>query len=498
MHSHQVEDIESLAPCPGAAASEPPLCVDLDGTLIRTDLFFESLLAALRVDLSLILHLPRSIARGRAALKAELAERIEVDPSRLPYNDTVLSFAREERMRGRRVVLASASHRRLVEPIARHLGLFDAVEATEGTTNLKGERKAERLVALFGEGGFDYIGNSASDDPVWLRARRALVVGNRKPPIKQAATNPSITFPSTSPSLGDIVDAIRLYQWVKNLLVFVVLIADHALTDVALLMKASQAFIAFGLCASSVYVLNDLIDLQSDRSHPRKHERAFASGRVSLAFGIVLAPILLLAAALFGSLLPVEFGVVLALYFVTTCAYSLWLKRKILLDVFALAALYTLRVIAGAAAVGIPPSFWLLAFSMFIFLSLALVKRYAELVESLNRSGQVTPGRSYRVSDLEVLASLGASSGFAAVLVLALYINSESIMPSYRLPEALWLLCPLLLYWVSRLWIVTRRGWMNDDPIVFSLRDRASRTIAVVSAVIFAIAVFGPSSILHW
>jgi 4-hydroxybenzoate polyprenyltransferase len=497
MHSHQIEHIKPLAPRRDAEAREPPLCVDLDGTLIRTDLLFESLLAALRADLSLFLRLPRIIARGRASLKADLAEQIELDPALLPYNDSVLSFVREERMRGRSVVLASASHRRLVEPIAQHLGLFDAVEATEGTTNLKGERKAERLVTLFGEEGFDYIGNSAADDPVWLRARQALVVGNKKPATKQAEAGASIRFPSTSPRLRDIVDAIRLYQWVKNLLVFVVLIADHRFTDVVLWTKAGLAFLAFGLCASSVYVLNDLLDLQLDRAHPRKHKRPFASGRVPLAFGLGLAPLLLVAAAILATFLPPAFGVVLAVYFVTTCAYSLWLKRKMLVDVFALASLYTLRLIAGAAAVGIPPSFWLLAFSMFLFLSLAMVKRYAELVESLNKGGEVAPGRGYRVADLEVLASLGSSSGFAAALVLGLYVNSESVMPSYRLPEAMWLLCPLLLYWVSRLWIMSRRGWMDDDPIVFSVRDRVSRIVAVVAAVVFAIAVFGPSRLLH-
>ena len=497
MHSHQVEHIKSRTPYPGVAAEEPPLCVDLDGTLIRTDLFVESLLAALRTDFSLILRLSRSIASGRAALKADLAERIEVDPSLLPYNDSVLSFVREERLRGRRVVLASASHRRLVEPIAQHLGLFDAVEATEGSTNLKGERKAERLVALFGEGGFDYIGNSASDDAVWLRARRALVVGSRKPATKHAGAGPSISFPSTSPSLRDIFDAVRLYQWVKNLLVFAVLVADHRFTDVVLWTKAGLAFLAFGFCASSVYILNDLLDLRLDRAHPRKHERPFASGRVPLAFGLGLAPVLLVAAGILATFLPPAFGVVLVVYFVTTCAYSLWLKRKMLVDVFALASLYTLRLIAGAAAVGIPPSFWLLAFSMFLFLSLAMVKRYAELVESLNKGGEVAPGRGYRVADLEVLASLGSSSGFAAALVLGLYVNSQSQMPSYRLPEAMWLLCPLLLYWVSRLWIMTRRGWMDDDPIVFSVRDRVSRIVAVVGAIIFAIAVFGPLRLLH-
>jgi len=486
-HDTSVGDLHAV----GAAAAVPPLCVALDGVLIRSDLSLESLFASLRADSSLIFRIPFLVARGRAALKAGLAERSAIDPSRLPYNKSVVAFIRQQRMRRRRVVLASASHRRLAEPVARYLGLFDAVEATDGDINLEAEKMAERLVARFGDRGFDYIGNAAGDRAVWRRAHQAYVVGRKRRIDKRVAGNPPIHLFAASPTLRDVIEVLRIYQWVKNLLIFAVLIANNAFTDLDGCTKAGLAFLAFGLCASSAYLLNDLLDLQFDRLHSRKRERPFASGRLPPTLGLGLAVLLLLVAAIIAAFLPWFFAIVLATYFMTTSAYSLWLKRKVLVDVFVLASLYTLRVIAGAAAAAILPSFWLLAFSMFLFLSLAMVKRYAELNDCRDDSGAAAPGRGYNFADLEVLASLGASSAFTAVLVLALYINSDSVMPTYRLPQAIWLLCPLLLYWLSRLWILARRHRLDDDPIVFAAGDWVSRTVVALSAAVFLVAYFG-------
>ena len=472
-------------------AGEPPLCVDLDGTLIRSDLSLESLLAALRASPSLLLRAPLMLADGRAALKSALAERADIDPAHLPYNKDVVAFLVKQRASGRRIVLASASHRRLVEAVAGYLGLFDMVEATDDQINLKGAHKASRLVARFGERGFDYIGDSVADTPVWQRARHVLVVGPHRMGAVLIGAEPPVRFATEGPRMRDILGALRLYQWVKNLLVFVVLVAAHAFSDAHLWAQAGLAFLAFGLCASSVYIVNDLLDLQLDRAHSRKRQRPFAAGRLSLKIGLSLAPVLLGAAAVVAAFLPPLFTLVLGTYYITTCAYSLWLKRVVLVDVFALASLYTLRLIAGAAAVGIEPSFWLLAFSMFLFLSLAMVKRYAEVVEVRGVDGAVAAGRGYSVVDLEVLASLGSCSAFAAVLVLALYINSEAVASLYRLPQAIWLLCPLLLYWLSRLWIGARRGKIDDDPIVFALRDRVSRLVIALSCLVFLLATFG-------
>ena len=480
-------------PRPAEPGAEPPLCVDLDGTLIRSDLGLESLLVAVRDHPSLILRLPFFIARGRAALKAAVVESgVDIDPARLPYNDDVLAFVREQRTQGRRIVLATASHRRLVEPVAAHLGLFDAVEATEGAVNLKGPRKAARLVQRFGERGFDYIGDSLADGAVWQHARQALVVGGQRRGAEGVGDKPPVYFPSSPQRLRFLFKAMRPHQWVKNLLVFAVLIAAHAFADINLWIRAALAFLSFGCCASSVYVLNDLLDLQLDRAHPRKRQRPFASGRLPLGFGLAMAPLLLLAAVVLAAFLPPLFGLALAYYYVTTCAYSLWLKRVALVDVFALAALYTLRLIAGAAAVAIAPSFWLLAFSMFLFLGLAIVKRYAEVVESRALDSAGAAGRGYGPGDAEVLVSLGSASAFAAVVVLALYVNSETVMQNYRLPQAIWLLCPILLYWLSRLWLKARRGLLDDDPIVFALRDGVSLMIVAISAVVLAIATVGP------
>jgi 4-hydroxybenzoate polyprenyltransferase/phosphoserine phosphatase len=475
----------------------PPLCVDLDGTLVRTDLPLESLLSAVRKDVSLVPRLSFTLLRGRAALKAAIADQANLDPALLPYNDEVVAFVKEQRTQGRRIVLASASHRRLVEKVAEYLGLFDEIEATDGGTDFKGTHRAERLVARFGEKGFDYIGNSAADIPVWLHARHSFVAAMNGSVTKRLSVSPDVSFSAVVPRPWDFLRAMRVHQWVKNLLIFAVLIAAHSFSDVALWARAGLAFFAFALCASSVYILNDLLDLEADRRHPRKRERPFAAGRLPVTTGVAMAPSLLIAAAILAAALPYLFALVLALYYLTTCAYSVWLKRIVLVDVFALASLYTLRLIAGAAAVAIVPSFWLLAFAMFLFLSLAMVKRYAELVQLRGGDLEAAFGRGYYVIDRDMLAGLGVGSAFAAVLVLALYINSESVVHLYRLPEAIWLLCPLLLYWLSRLWIVARRGKLDDDPIVFALRDRVSRIVIGLSGVVFLLAAFGPRLYLN-
>jgi 4-hydroxybenzoate polyprenyltransferase len=347
-------------------------------------------------------------------------------------------------------------------------------------------------VEHFGQGGFDYVGDARADLPVWAAARHAIVVGG--PRLVRAAGQVArvervFAPPPRAPALWR---ALRLHQWAKNLLLFLPLLAAHQVGNGAQLLAAGLAFLAFGLTASAVYLLNDLLDLSADRRHPSKCRRPFAAGTLPLAWGLLLAPLLLLgAAAISGLWLPAPFGAVLVGYFLLTSAYSFALKRLPILDVMTLAALYTLRVIAGAAAVAIWPSFWLLAFSLFLFLSLALVKRYAEL-DGLQARGELTAaGRGWQVADLPLIGGLGAASGMAAVLVLALYIDSEPARRLYQLPEALWLLTPLLLYWVSRLWFKTHRGEMHDDPVVFALRDRVSLGIGGVAVAIVLLATQG-------
>lgn len=468
-----------------ASALEPPLCVDLDHTLLRTDLLFESLIALLKQNPFLGFALPLWLMRGKADLKRQIAARVEIDPATLPYHRPLLDFLRAQRAEGRRLILATASDRKLAQPIADHLGLFEAVVASDGETNRAGSAKLESLRALIGMQAFDYAANARTDLEIWRHARRAILV-NPEPAVQPRArriVTVERVFEDRPPWAHTVLRAMRLHHWVKNTLIFVPLIATHELLDLRLLGQAALGFLSFGLCASSVYLLNDLLDLPADRRHPTKRLRPLASGALSIPHAVSLIPMLLLGAVALALLLPPAFLAVLGMYYATTLAYSFRLKRVPTLDVLVLAGLYTVRVVAGGAAIGVVPSFWLLAFSMFLFLSLAVVKRYAELLPFKDGEDRVV-GRDYRPVDLAALNALGAASGLMAVLVLALYVNSEAVTELYRQPELIWLLCPLLLYWMARVWLLTGRGEMHDDPVVFAIRDRASHVLALLSAAI--------------
>ena len=465
-----------------------PLCVDLDGTLIKTDLLVESFFLLLGKHPLLVLFVPFWLLRGKARLKQELARRVELDVATLPYHPAFLAWLREQHAQGRHLVLATSAAESFARQVADHLGIFSQVVATTDDANLSGSRKAERLCQRFGERGFDYAGNGMVDVTVWARARQAILVNPARGVREQAARVAAITAEFDDREGARPTPwfkALRLHQWLKNVLVFVPLLAAHRINEVALLFQAILAYVAFGLCASSVYLLNDLLDLPADRRHPRKQLRPFAAGTLPILAGALAAPTLLILAFLLAAIaLPPLFSGVLLGYYALTLTYSLYFKQIVMLDVVMLAALYTLRIIAGAAATAIIPTFWLLAFSMFVFLSLALVKRHAELL-ALQEAGQSSAlGRGYQVDDLQVLQTLGGASGYLSVLVLALYINSGTSQALYRHPEVIWLLCPLLLYWVSRVWLKTHRGDMHDDPVIFAVQDRVSQTLIAIGAVI--------------
>lgn len=280
------------------------------------------------------------------------------------------------------------------------------------------------------------------------------------------------------------ISGMRFHQWLKNLLVFLPLLASHRFLEGSAVLHAACAFLLFGACASSVYLINDLLDIGADRLHARKRTRPFAAGEIPLIQGIVIAPMLAVASLVLAFFVSPQFQLVLALYFLMTLSYSLRLKRVVMVDVVLLAGLYTVRIIAGAAAIGSPLSFWLLAFSMFLFLSLAMLKRYIELrsMQALGREG--ASGRGYNVDDLTLMQSLGSSSGYISVMVLALYINSPESLQLYTHPKMLWLLCPALLYWISRIWVVAHRGAMHDDPVVYAATDRVSQVVILIGAAI--------------
>ncbi|MCU1772293.1 UbiA family prenyltransferase [Pseudomonas sp. 13B_3.2_Bac1] len=466
-----------------------PFVVDLDGTLLKSDLLFECAMSFVRNKPLQFLKPLAWLTHGKAYLKERLAQASDVDVCTLPYDPDVLRMIEAQRNNGRKVVLATASHHSLALRIAEHLNVFDEVFGTTLERNLSGTHKRDVLVTLYGEGGFDYVGNSFDDLPIWHSARQAYIV-NPSPGVERATRhlgNVVQVVRSEARSLSRFYKALRIHQWMKNALIFVPLLAAHQLANPLMLWHGALAFVLFGLCASGVYVLNDLLDLADDRKHPNKRHRPFASGALSIRSGLVLFPALLLVSFIGASLwLPRQFVAALACYYLLTLVYSLVLKRLMALDVIALALLYTLRIIAGGAAFELELTGWMLAFSMFMFLSLALVKRYAELLLALHSgiTGK-TGGRDYFPADLAMISSLGAASGYLAVMVLALYIHDSATTVLYAHPRWIWLACPVLLLWITRIWLLTHRGRMNDDPVVFALRDRLSLAMGVVFCLIF-------------
>lgn len=486
-----METIDEGKSATGDTSKARPLIVDLDGTLIRTDLLVESVFALLKRNVLFIFLLPLWLLKGKANLKSEVAVRVNINASLLPYHGEILAYLKAEQANGRSLILATASNKKFAEAIALNLGIFQDVLASDATVNLSGRRKLDRLTKRFGNQGFDYAGNAMVDIPIWEVAHSAILVNPERGVVEATRKKRNITriFDDRPGNLlKQYLKALRLHQWLKNLLVFIPLLMAHRMDELFLVGQALLAFIVFGLCASSVYLLNDLLDLPDDRHHPTKRHRPFAAGSISIINGTLLIPVLLFAAFALAFLLPLAFVGVLAFYYIITLAYSFWLKQVALVDVITLAGLYTIRLIAGAASVSVVLSFWLLAFSMFLFLSLAFVKRFTELLTMKQQKQIKASGRGYYTSDLETLSQFGSSSAYMAVLVLALYINSESVLDLYTHPEIIWLLCPLLLYLVTRIWLLARRDELHEDPVVFAISDRRSQWLGVVGVILLWLA----------
>jgi 4-hydroxybenzoate polyprenyltransferase/phosphoserine phosphatase len=470
-----------------------PLVLDLDGTTVLTDTLVETALRVLADSpLAFIALLPRALG-SRARFKQGIARLHALDPASLVYNESVLDLARQARSEGRAVYLVTAADEAVADRVAAHLGLFDGVFASDGHTNLKAEAKAAKLEALFGRGRFDYAGDAAADRPVWRAARRAILVNPPPALLSQVrAECPDMLVLGAAPAAGPrarlIARALRVHQWAKNMLIFAPMLAAHR-GNPQTLLHALAAFVAFSLCASSVYLLNDLVDLPNDRAHVTKRRRPFASGALDLRQAPALMLLLLGGAALIALLLPVKFLILLAGYYACTLSYSLVLKRLMVWDVIMLAALYTIRIFAGGAATGIAVSPWLLAFAMFLFFCLAVVKRLTELTLFVRGGGGARlAGRGYVPEDLAMLRGMATSSGYMAVLVMALYVNGNEMRELYRHPIALWAMCPILLFWVSRVLMIANRGEMHDDPVVFALRDRTSLLTAAAALIVIVAA----------
>lgn len=470
--------------------TDVPLCVGLSGSLSRTDLTVESFFTLVRRNPFSILKMPLWLWRGTAYFKERIAERIAFSSEMLSFHEEFLQYLNREHKSGRSLILATACNWRIANTIANHLGIFSQILASDDRTNLTGREKRMRLVREFGKGGFDYAGNGKYALEIWPFCRKAILV-NPRGQLELAArkcAQVSQVFRGKRATTRSYLRAIRGHQWLKNLLIFVPIFAAHEWSNLRSLIATVGAFVAFGLVASATYILNDMLDLSADRSHPGKRDRPFACGEISLVYGIRISIAMLLAGIGVGVTLSLQLLACVLIYIVLTLSYSFALKQKPLVDVLALSMLYTVRIIAGGIVANVLLSFWLLAFSTFIFLSLALVKRCSELqvMELLEKS--VSVGRGYRVADISVLYQMGISSGYIAVLVVAFYINSPDVSIHYNRPETLWLLCPLLLYWVSRIWLVTKRGKMHEDPVTFAMRDRVSLCVVVLIGLVFLLA----------
>ena len=467
----------------------PVLCVDLDGTLITGDLLWESLFAVARSRPLVLARVPGWLATGRAALKSGLAEAsaATMDPETLGFRPDVIAFLKQQKEAGRKIVLATAADARLAHLVADHLGFFDEVIASDGTRNLKGATKGAALVERFGKGGFDYLGDSHVDHAVWQHANAAYVVGASRKVVEQSQRDYHVRQVFDAPRGGAkaMLKALRPHQWAKNMLIFVPLITSHQLGNPVMVLRAIAAFFAFSFIASAVYILNDLIDLPNDRRHKRKSKRPFASGKVSIPIGIVMFGILIVLGAALSVPLPRQFAFFLALYLALTTIYSTYLKRRLLVDVIALACLYTMRILAGGAAESVVISSWLMAFSVFFFLSLAFAKRYTELDAAKGEPGKIA-GRGYRASDLAMIGSMGPTSGYMSVVVLCLYLSSPEVRVLYHHPTRLWLLCPILLYWIARVWFLTARAELDEDPILFAIKDRHSYLAGILMCIVMA------------
>ncbi|MDO6459785.1 UbiA family prenyltransferase [Granulosicoccaceae sp. 1_MG-2023] len=466
-----------------------PIAVDLDGTLIRSDLLVESLCVLLKTKPLLALLVPFWLYRGKAYVKAMIARHTSLSPRRLPVSPELEAFLAKQPA-GRKKVLATASNEKFARQVASHFG-FDEVIASDATTNMSGTTKRDALVARYGEGGFDYAGDASVDIPVWKAARKAILV-NAEPRHERRLAR-AVSFDTvldrTAKSRLHYLKAMRIYQWVKNLLIFVPLLVAHKFHEPLLAVQSLMAFFAFCLCASSVYVLNDLFDLPDDRLHPSKKLRPIAHGDIPIGHALVLIPLLLLGAAILALMLPPLLGLTLLAYYGLTLLYSISLKSIAVLDVQILASFYTLRLIAGAAVIEVVPSFWLLAFSMSLFLSLALAKRYTGLLVRKRAGQKPASRRGYTLDDMPLLQSLGVASGYISVLILALYVNSAEIGKFYQDPMWLWLLCPAVLYWIGRVWIYAHRGKLHDDPLIFAITDRISLGIGAIMVLITLLAI---------
>lgn len=469
------------------------LCTDLDGTILMGDSLWESFLSLIRAHVWYALFTPFWVLRGRAVLKHEIARRVIPNVSTFPVREKLIEFLRQQKGNGRKLILATGADAKIACAVAEHLSLFDAVLASDGVTNLTGEKKKKAIQEIVHGKSFDYVGNSWGDIPTWKAARTAVLVGPSSRLLRTVnkTITLSVVFEDHKNHWASIWQSLRPQHWVKNLLVFVPIVMGHVVNDVGRLMHVLIAFVSFSLCASGVYILNDLFDLEADRLHPKKKFRTFTSGEVPVWVGLGLVPLLWTAGLIVAAQLPSKlFLGTVVMYVGATTVYSIHAKRIPIVDVLLLTALYLLRILGGGAAAGVLVSPWLLAFSMFLLLSLAFTKRDAQLIGQTANGGTESDAskRGYRRQDIDLVQQFGVTSGYLSVLVLALYVNGKEVTMLYRHPQVIWLACPMLLFWISRVWFLANRGKISEDPVVFATRDPVSYLLGVFLLLILLVA----------
>ena len=440
-----------------------PLICALDGALLKTDLKSEKLLFGAKSGLDHLMSSEIDLQR----LELERADPT-VSSFELPLNQEVCEFLAAEKSKGRRLILDTPESIDSIKEILSDKNPFDE------TIDLENQQFPD---------SYDYVGNNNTSDSIWERANKKYIVGNTEAPSGFTSH-----FKTPKTDIKTIIKAIRSYQWLKNLLVFVPIITSQQLSNLDALLNSFIMFCCFSAVASFGYIFNDLLDLQSDRAHHIKRYRPFASGQLSATQGMLIGAVLLFIAIAGCLFLPAVSAWVLLAYFLLTICYSIYLKTKLMIDVVSLGGLFTLRVIGGAAALESELSFYLLSFSIFLFSSLGMVKRFAELHNLQAKNKLSARGRGYRVEDMAPVRIIGISLGYMSVFIMGLYINSPLITQYYSNPKIIWLLFPLLTYWLGRLWILANRGEVNEDPLIFAAKDRTSLLVAAISAVILILA----------
>ncbi len=461
-----------------------PLFVDLDGTLLKTDIMFEAMLLLLKKNILYCLSILLWLAKGRAHLKYQLSNRVDIPVATLPLNTEFLEYLQTQKKKNRKLILISASSQKAVDQIKSHMKIFDAAFGSDANVNLKGKTKLEKIKMLTDGKSFAYAGNSRVDAVIWNEASQAIIVNCEVKATNSKKFENALRFDPPEPALGQLLRSVRPHQWLKNLLVFIPLILSHQLSDTGLISVLFVTFISFSLCASSVYLMNDLFDLEHDRNHLSKFNRPFASGNLSIVTGLIAGPCLFTLGAITAFYLPFNFLIVFFAYGLINFAYSFYLKKIFMLDVVVLAFLYTLRIIAGAESIELQPTFWLLGFSFSLFLGLAMVKRVAELFNVISAGNKKIEGRAYSKDHMSFLSITGVLSTAIAVAIFAFYITDPKTTELYSAPLFLWAIFPLLSYLLFRIWKNALKGEMSEDPVLFALTDQVGQILVVCCGII--------------